>query len=144
MEALLQANPHLLKTAQEISIEGTPESVEYGKFRHFQSLGINRASLGIQSLNDEEIKLSKRHNLSDISIQAVKTLKQVGIPNVVLDLMIGIEGQTVKSFEQSVLDVLKLNPETVELYALGLMPQTGLGRKDSSFLMHSKEICIAI
>ena len=42
--------------------------------------------------------------------------------------------------KQSVLDVLKLNPETVELYALGLMPQTGLGRKDSSFLMHSKEI----
>src|SRR3989344_8820698 len=138
--SLLEVNPAVLKTSEEISIEATPESVEESKFKQFKDFGINRVSLGVQSFNNSEIVLSKRKNLSEISIKAIESLRKIGIPNVVIDLMIGIEGQTVQSFEESVKEALELRPETVELYALGLMPQTGLGKKVPSTLMADQDI----
>ncbi len=138
--ALRKINPAVLKTSEEVSIEATPESVEYDKFHRFKELGINRVSLGVQSFNNSEIALSKRKNLSDVSVRAIEILRKVGIPNIVIDLMIGIEGQTVKSFEESVTEALELRPETVELYALGLMPQTGLGKRSPTTLMTGEEI----
>ncbi len=140
INALVQANPNLFETAEEVSIEATPESVECDRFSDFRNLGINRVSLGVQSFNDSEIALSKRRNISDVSLQAIETLRAIGISNVVIDLMIGIEGQTVPSFEQSVSNALELMPETVELYALGVMPHTVLGKRNSSKLMSNREV----
>ena len=140
LSALLDVNPQLLDTSLEVSIEATPESVSFEKFSAYKSLGVNRVSMGVQSLDDVEIALSGRHNLSAVSLDAITMLRKVGIPNIVLDLMIGIEGQSAESFEASVRGVLSLRPETVELYALGLMPQTRLGRRTSSQLMSSQDI----
>lgn len=138
--ALVETNPALLKTSEEVSIEATPESVEEAKFQRFKELGINRVSLGVQSFNNYEIVLSKRRNLSEVSIKAIESLRKIGIPNVVIDLMIGIEGQTIQSFEDSVKEAIEIRPETVELYALGLMPQTGLGRRLPTTLMNNEGI----
>ena len=138
--SLLEVNPAVLKTSEEVSIEATPESVEESKFKQFKDFGINRVSLGVQSFNNSEIVLSKRKNLSEISIKAIESLRKIGIPNVVIDLMIGIEGQTIQSFEDSVKEAIEIRPETVELYALGLMPQTGLGKRLPTTLMGNEEI----
>jgi len=138
--ALREINPQILLTCEEVSIEATPESIDQEKFSAYQKLGINRVSLGVQSFDNTEIALSKRHNLSAASIQAITILRELNIPNIVIDLMIGIEGQTFASFEQSVKTALELRPETVELYALGLMPQTGLGKKVPSTLMADQDI----
>ncbi|MFA6073435.1 MAG: coproporphyrinogen-III oxidase family protein [Candidatus Woesearchaeota archaeon] len=142
MTTLVNINPNILNTADEISIETTPELVELKKFSEYKNLGINRVSMGLQTLIDDEIKLCKRHNSSAISLRAIETLRKVGISNIVIDLMIGIEGQTLKSFEESVRILLKYKPETVELYAVGLMPNTLLGIKKSSLknMMTTKEI----
>src|SRR3989344_1834217 len=138
--ALREINPQILLTCEEVSIEATPESIDQEKFSAYQKLGINRVSLGVQSFDNTEIALSKRHNLSAASIQAITILRELNIPNIVIDLMIGIEGQTFASFEQSVKTALELRPETVELYALGLMPQTGLGKRLPTTLMSPEEI----
>ncbi|MBU0667012.1 MAG: coproporphyrinogen-III oxidase family protein [Nanoarchaeota archaeon] len=134
ISALLNINPAILNTADEISIEATPSSVEYEKFREFMRLGINRVSLGLQTFDNSEVKLCGRNNFSDVSINAIKTLRKLKVPNLVLDLMIGIEGQTVESFERSVKAVLELKPETVELYALGLMPNTHLQARKKNLM----------
>ncbi len=141
MNALLKNNSQVLNTSKEVSIEATPESINYSKFLAYKNLGINRVSMGVQSLDDEEIKLSKRNNSSDVSLRAIETLHEVGISNVVIDLMIGIEGQTISSFEKTVKKLIKYRPETVEFYALGIMPHTVLSKKTSlSSLMHNKDI----
>ncbi len=137
--ALIKINPKLLETAEEVSIEATPESVEKNKFVEYKNLGINRVSIGIESLQNSEIVLAGRHNLAAASLQAITLLKEIGIANVVADLMIGIEGQTVLSFEKSVITLLEYSPDTVEFYALGLMPQTRLG-KFIPQLISSREI----
>ncbi len=129
-----EINPKLLETSKEISIEATPESVEENKFSEYKKLGINRVSMGVQTLNNNEIKLSKRNNLAEVTLNAIKILRKVGISNIVADIMIGIEDQTIKSFEKTIKELIELKLETVELYALGLMPQTTLGKKANANL----------
>ncbi len=126
---LLEINPKILETAEEVSIEATPESVKYDKFRIFKELGLNRVSIGIQTLNDEEIDLSNRHNWAQVSTDAIGTLRKAGIPNVCCDLMYGIERQTLESWQRSVNGLLEYRPETIELYALAVQPKTPLGIK---------------
>jgi len=140
LDTLITINPKILETSKEISIEATPESIEESKFIDYKSLGITRVSMGVQTLNNTEIKLSKRHNLSNITINAIETLKKIGIQNIVVDIMIGIENQTIKSFKNTIKELITLHPETVELYALGLMPQTNLGKKVAPNLMNNKDI----
>jgi len=138
--ALTKANPGLLDTSEEVSIEATPESVEKAKFEEYRKCGINRVSLGIQSFNGREIELANRCNLSGVSVKAIETLRETGIENIVIDLMIGIEGQTLHGFQNSIREALVVKPDTVQLYALGLMPQTGLGRNPPPGLMTDEHI----
>lgn len=139
IQAITSANPNALETADEISIEATPESIELEKFLQYRALGINRVSIGVQSLDDSEIILARRKNTSKITLQAIEILRQAQIPNLVCDLMIGILGQSVESFEKSVGTLLKLAPETVELYALGMMPNTKINTQRNE-LMENKDI----
>ncbi|MGV8087209.1 MAG: coproporphyrinogen-III oxidase family protein [Candidatus Woesearchaeota archaeon] len=137
---LTNINPQILETSKEISIEATPESVEETKFKEYKKIGINRVSMGIQTLNNNEIKLSKRNNLSNITTHAIETLRKINIQNIVADIMIGIENQTIESFEKTINELIEFKLETVELYALGLMPQTSLGKKINFKSMKNKEI----
>ena len=128
LRALTDANPRLLHSATEVSIESTPERIEKKRFETLRDLGFNRVSIGVQTLDDREIALSGRKNGKEISSRAISSLQDAGILNVVVDLMIGIGGQTVKSFERSAQSLASLRPDTVELYALGLMPETRLSK----------------
>lgn len=136
---LIEINPKLLQTAEEISIEATPESIEFVKFSRLKEIGFNRVSMGVQSMDEEEIALCGRSNSFAITSRAIRMLRKIGFRNIVADLMIGIEGQTVDSFERSLISLLSFRPETVELYALGLMPDTRLGRT-SADLMSTEDI----
>lgn len=143
--ALQRVNPELLNTCVEVSIEATPESIERDKFAAYRQAGVQRVSLGVQSLVDEEVKLANRclaprESARDLLARAMDCLREVGFESLVIDLMIGIEGQTRDSFEVSLQRALELRPETVQLYALGVMPQTGLGRRRPPVLMPGAEI----
>lgn len=145
VQALKTINPDILNTCLEVSIEATPESIDYDKFAGYREAGINRVSMGVQSLVDNEVVLANRCVEKDRSTfqmlsDAFDSLRKIGFPDVVIDLMIGIEGQTIATFEESVKLALTLRPETVQLYALGIMPQTALGRKTPPKLMPGKEI----
>lgn len=145
IQALIRVKPDILDTSLEVSIEATPESIELDKFRGYRQAGINRVSMGVQSLVDQEVVLANRCVESDrtsyqMLSEAFETLRGIGVPDVVIDLMIGIEGQTEESFEESLRLALTLKPETVQLYALGVMPQTALGRRKPAKLMPGKKI----
>lgn len=145
VSALRRANPSILESCLEVSIEATPESIENEKFADYRQVGINRVSMGVQSLVDEEVRLANRciepgRDAVTMLAYAVETLREVGIADVVVDLMIGIEGQTVATFEETLRRTLRLEPDTVQLYALGVMPQTALGRRRPAQLMTGEEI----
>ncbi len=134
MRALIVANPRLPETAHEISIEATPESVEEEKFSAFHRSGINRVSIGVQSFNLNEIRKAGRHNSARNSTGAVKMLHEIGISNVCVDLMYGIEDQTFQSWKNSVQMTLALRPETVELYGTVSIPGTSFANRAASLM----------
>ena len=139
IDALKAANGNVLSTAKDVSIEATPESVEYEKFKEFKDLGINRVSIGVESFVDKEISLSGRHNSGSVSANAIKMLKEIGFNNVVCDLMAGVEGQTMETFSNSVNTMLDLGPDTVEIYALGIIPGTMVEKRSAAKLMNNKQ-----
>lgn len=128
MAALVEANPSLLATASEVSIEATPESVASERIAMMRPLGLTRVSVGIQSFEASEIALARRHNDPDVSARTVRLLRDAGIPNVCCDLMHGISGQSSESWRRSVARTLALRPETVELYSTVVIPGTALAR----------------
>jgi oxygen-independent coproporphyrinogen-3 oxidase len=139
LATIIKINHKAIINAKEISIEATPESIKTNKFKKLKKIGFNRVSIGIQSLNKPEIKLCKRNNSPEKSIAAIKNLKKIGFTNVVVDLMIGIEKQTVTSFKKTLSTLIKYRPDIVELYALGINPNTYIACKKTN-LMTNKNI----
>jgi len=79
----------------EITLEANPGTIEHGQFAAYRAAGINRISLGAQSFNDAHLrKLGRIHSASEIKV-AVQEIQRAGFENFNLDLMYGLQGQTV-------------------------------------------------
>ena len=151
MDVLLKINPRIPQTAKEISIEATPESILTGKALRWKARGLNRVSIGIQTLNAEEITHSKRKNTPTLSEAAVHRLREEGIPNICCDLMYGLEGQTYETWQYSVERLVYLHPQTIELYATTVIPGTPLalkniqemsGKEKYRFYTHARDLLL--
>ncbi len=129
--ALSKTFPNFLTTATEISMEATPESVEYEKLHHLQQLGFNRISVGIQTLDNTEIANVKRHNLSGTSFAAMEIVRKAGISNLCVDMMYGLPSQTLRTWESGIVEVMSYLPETIELYKTVVIPGTGIAKTQS-------------
>jgi oxygen-independent coproporphyrinogen III oxidase len=109
-----------LDPAAEISIEANPGTVNEAYLNNLKRAGFNRLSLGIQSLNDEELSLLGRIHTAHEAIEAVKMARHAGFDNINLDLIYGLPGQQPDTWRESLDKVIELNPEHLSLYALTL------------------------
>lgn len=141
LATIKELNPRVFETAIEMSIEATPETVEWEKFSAYRKIGINRVSIGIQTFDDSEIRQVKRHNLPNISVQALTLLKAIGFENICVDLMYGLPLQTGESFCRSVESVLAHRPTTVELYNTVAIPGTAFAKRDAAMPNEEKILC---
>lgn len=108
----------------EISIEINPNTADIFKFKDYYNSGINRISFGLQSCNDNELKiLGRLHNYSDF-VKALESAKLTGFNNINVDLINGIPKQTAKSYKTSLLNVLKQNIQHISIYNLIIEPNT--------------------
>jgi len=108
----------------EITLEANPGTVEQEKFYGYREAGINRLSIGLQSLNDVHLRELGRIHSSKEALRAVHCARQAGFDNFNLDLMFGLPKQTV---EQAVADlhaVIDLQPTHLSWYQLTLEPNT--------------------
>lgn len=121
---LLQKN-FLFSDYAEITVECNPNSITEKFADTMIGAGVNRFSIGIQSLNDDELKkLSRLHN-SEKAESAYKLLRNAGAKNISLDFMYGIPGQTKKSFKNNLQRAVnEFNPEHISLYSLSIEPGT--------------------
>lgn len=107
----------------EITLEANPGTAEAGKFRGFRSAGVNRLSLGIQSLNDRHLQaLGRIHDAGEARRAAELALATFG--NVNLDLMYGLPGQTQEEAEADIAALIALAPQHVSAYHLTIEPNT--------------------
>lgn len=102
----------------EITIEVNPGTVDGEKLSIYQSLGINRLSIGLQSANDEELSRLGRIHTYEEFLRTYEAAREMGYGNVNIDLMSGLPGQTLESYSQTLEKVLKLQPEHLSAYSL--------------------------
>ncbi len=112
----------------EITVEANPGDDLSDCFFALRAAGVNRVSLGVQSANDNELRvLGRRHTAAQTEL-CVCDLKVAGFDNISLDLMLGIPGQTVASLSRSIDFCLKLEPSHISAYMLKIEPNTPFGR----------------
>jgi len=112
----------------EVSLEANPESVHFDYLRGLRDLGVNRLSLGVQSFDDEELRLLGRIHSAAEAEAAYGAARQAGFENVGLDLIFGLPQQELESWQQSLEKAIRLGPDHLSLYALTVEENTPLGR----------------
>ncbi len=115
-----------ISSEAEITIEVNPESINKEYIDKLCETGINRISLGIQSLNDSELKyLGRQHNKKNI-YKGIELLYSSSINNFSFDLIFGIPGQTTVSLKKQLNEIVKIKPNHLSVYALTVEPNTVL------------------
>jgi oxygen-independent coproporphyrinogen-3 oxidase len=102
----------------EITVEANPDDLSPAYVSALRRLPVNRISMGVQSFKEEELRfLCRRHN-SRQAIEAVRLCQENGYENISLDLMYGLPGQTLSSWEQSLDEALRLDVAHLSAYHL--------------------------
>ncbi len=102
----------------EITMEMNPGTVTERSLFEYRELGINRASVGVQSFVDRELSALGRIHSAEDACSALRALRGAGYRNVSLDLMYGIPHQTEQSFFESLDIALSFSPEHLSVYGL--------------------------
>jgi len=102
----------------EWTIESNPEGLQYSKLKYLKSEGVNRISLGVQSLNDRYLKYLGRNHNSITALRSYDQIRKAGFDNVNVDLMFSFPGQTMDELEEDVIALTQLRSEHVSLYTL--------------------------
>ncbi len=110
-------------------IEVSPDSADSDKLTFLKENNFNRVSIGVQSFIDSETTALARDNKSDVSKQAIQTMKDLNFEVLNIDLIYGIKGQTIKSLQYSLDTALSYSPEEIYIYPLYIQPETFLHSK---------------
>lgn len=108
----------------EFSIEVNPESYTKEKGLLFKKYGINRISLGVQTFNQKLLKYLNRKHTNQQVIEIINHLKEIGIPQISLDLIYAIPGQTIDDLYRDLSKIQELDITHVSCYSLILEEKT--------------------
>lgn len=108
----------------EITIEANPEESSLSLFSHLRSLGLNRLSLGVQSLDDRSLHTLERIHSAEKARQALFDAEKAGFQNVSIDLMYDLPGQTEESWRYTLDQLPDLPIHHLSLYNLTIEPHT--------------------
>lgn len=123
----------------EFTIEVNPGTVTYTLLEGLNNLGVNRLSIGLQSANENELKLLGRtHSLCDFE-STFSNARKAGFNNISVDLMFSIPEQTEKSLENTLDYLTKINPEHISIYDLKIEPNTVFGKKKDMLNLPSED-----
>ena len=108
----------------EVTLEANPGTVERGRFADYRAIGINRLSIGVQSLDDEKLRVLGRIHSADEARRAVAEARAAGFDDLNLDLMYALPGQDLAGAMRDVEGALALEPTHLSCYELTLEPNT--------------------
>ena len=114
------ADAFAIDPGAEITIEANPGDLNADACRGLLRQGVNRLSIGVQSLDNGLLQLLGRRHTADGAIEAFQTARDAGFNNVNLDLMYGLPHQSLAQWEDTIGRLAALSPEHISLYALTL------------------------
>jgi oxygen-independent coproporphyrinogen-3 oxidase len=112
----------------EISLEANPGELSLQQLHSFKAEGINRISLGVQSLHQEHLTFMSRIHTPDQALQAVEWVRQAGFENLNTDLIFAIPHQSMDQWALDLGRILALRPEHIATYSLTVEEGTALAR----------------
>lgn len=112
----IQKNWQLANNA-EITLEANPTSIEAGKFEAFRAAGVNRVSIGVQALNNKDLKFLGREHSTDEAMKAVTLANEI-FDRVSFDLIYARPEQTIEDWRKELKEALKYATSHLSLYQL--------------------------
>lgn len=115
-----------LPEGAEITVEANPGTLSEGLLGALRRAGVNRLSLGVQSLDNRLLASLGRIHRAEEAVQAFHQARAAGFGNISLDLMFGLPRQSLSQWEDSLRQALNLEPEHISLYGLTVEEGTPL------------------
>ena len=113
----------------EITLEANPESVRVERMRDYRVAGVNRVSMGVQSLDADELRFLDRLHSAERAEQALSEIRAAGFDNVNLDLIYGLPRQRFETWRSTLERVAAWRPEHLSCYALTVEEGTPLAAR---------------
>jgi oxygen-independent coproporphyrinogen-3 oxidase len=108
----------------EITMEINPATVDFEYLKSLKSLGVNRLSIGVQTFQDNILKiLNRRHNSQD-AFKTVEIARKAGFENISIDLMYGLPEESLECWEETLKKAIDLNIEHISTYGLKIEENT--------------------
>ncbi|MBX3288994.1 MAG: radical SAM family heme chaperone HemW [Acidobacteria bacterium] len=128
VEKILNALTSVFSVANdaEVTMEMNPATVTPETLAAYRELGINRASFGVQTFNDRDLKLLARGHNADDARNTFKMLRDAGFENISFDLIAGLPGQTLEDWSRNLEEAIAMQPEHISLYLLEIHEGTPL------------------
>lgn len=118
-----------LAATAEVTIEVNPDGITRDMVARWLVLGINRVSLGVQSLDDASLRWLGRTHSASSAVEAIRNCRLAGLADLSCDLIYAVPGQDRTSFESSLRRLLQFHPEHVSCYELTVERNTPLQRE---------------
>ena len=121
-------------SAEEITFECEPGTLTDGKLAAIRGFGVTRLSLGVESFDDELLQLNGRAHRSPEIFRAYETARSLDFPQINIDLIAGMLGETDDGWKESVRKTIELDPDSVTIYQMELPFNTTI----SSDILHGE------
>ena len=125
--------PYSFKTA-EYTVEANPENLSEDKIVMLKEYGVNRISIGLQSSDDNELRLMMRHHSFNDVENRIELLRKHGINNISADIIYSLPNQNMESLKKTIDDVLSLKLPHLSIYSLTIEPNSIFGKKGLNHL----------
>lgn len=113
-----------LHQVEEYSIETNPNNLTESKIRLLQEYGVNRVSIGVQTFDKPQLKtLGRDHRVTDVK-KGIRLLRKAKFPNISIDLIFSLIGQTITDLDKDIDQALKLDVDHMSYYSLILEERT--------------------
>ena len=125
VEAILKSISKHWRVADdaEVSLEANPSSVEAGRFRGYRAAGVNRVSLGVQSLDDKQLRFLGRLHSAEEARKAIALAREI-FPRLSFDLIYARPGQKIAEWEEELRQAIALAADHLSLYQLTIEQRT--------------------
>jgi oxygen-independent coproporphyrinogen III oxidase len=119
----------------EITFECAPETIwdDLPKLRAMRMAGITRLNLGIESLNDDSLRLMGRRHNTDMTLKAIDNIREAGFANLNVDLIFGLPHESLQTWVQSLEHCVALQLDSVSVYRLRKHPKKHISKIKSSY-----------
>jgi len=130
---------HINKTFDMTSVEeytleaGRPDSIDREKLEAAKNYGINRISINPQTMNNRTLEIIGRSHTAEDIIEAFGLAREVGFDNINMDIIVGLPGENLSMFENTLTEIGKLNPENLTVHTMAIKRASRLNEHRSEY-----------